>query len=49
MSIRPLCDKCKQELTEFGAILLSPPDRENKVEKYHLCKSCYNTIALDIA
>lgn len=41
MAIKPTCDKCKNELTDFGAIALSPPDDENKVVKYHLCKKCY--------
>jgi hypothetical protein len=41
MSINPACDKCKKELTEFGAILLSPPDKDNKVVKFHICKDCY--------
>jgi len=41
MAINPKCDKCKQELTEFGAILLSPPDKEGNVKKFHICKECY--------
>jgi hypothetical protein len=48
MSIKPLCDKCKKELSEFGGILLSPPDNENKVKKYHLCAKCYNEIAINL-
>lgn len=44
MSIKPTCDKCKQELVDFGAILLSPPDPENKVKKFHICKECYAEI-----
>lgn len=35
---------CGQELEECGAILLSPPDESNKVEKYHLCRTCYEEI-----
>jgi hypothetical protein len=45
MAIKPICDKCKKELDEFGAILLSPPDSENMVRKYHLCKECYDEIS----
>lgn len=45
MGINPRCDKCKIELDEFGGILLSPPDSENKVIKFHLCKRCYEEIA----
>ncbi len=41
MAIKPICDKCKKELTDFGAILLSPPDKNSKVKKFHLCKICY--------
>jgi hypothetical protein len=42
MSISPTCDKCKNELTEFGAILFSPPDEKSNVKKWHICKSCYD-------
>ncbi|MEK6892733.1 MAG: hypothetical protein AABX07_00870 [Nanoarchaeota archaeon] len=41
MTINPKCDKCKKELNEFGAILLSPPDKDNNIKKLHLCKECY--------
>jgi hypothetical protein len=44
MSIKPICDKCKQELVDFGGILLSPPDKQNKVDKMHLCVACYQGI-----
>ena len=49
MSIKPNCDKCKQELTEFGGILLSPPDKQEMARKWHLCVDCYNDIAKDLA
>jgi hypothetical protein len=42
--IKPTCDKCKKELEEFGGILLSPPDNDRKVTKYHLCKNCCREI-----
>ena len=48
MAIRPLCDACQNELEEFGGILLSPPDRTNKVRKFHLCKNCYNDILVQM-
>ena len=35
---------CGQELKEFGAILLGPPDESNKVEKFHFCRECYKEI-----
>lgn len=41
MSIRPKCDKCEEELKEFGGILLSPPDLQGMVKKSHLCVGCY--------
>lgn len=44
MAIQPKCDKCNEELVEFGAILLSPPDNNNMVLKYHLCVQCFNSI-----
>jgi hypothetical protein len=44
MAIKPICDKCKKELQEFGAILFSPPDKESNVKKFHVCKECYQEI-----
>ena len=44
MAITPFCDFCKQELEEFGGILLSPPNEEGMVKKDHLCKSCYENM-----
>lgn len=43
MAIKPKCDKCGDELVDFGAILFSPPDEESTVKKFHICKSCYET------
>lgn len=39
--IKPVCDKCKNELTEYGGLLFSPPDEKGMVRKWHLCKRCY--------
>jgi len=44
MAIKPKCDMCKKELSDFGGILLSPPDKKEKVRKFHLCKQCYKEI-----
>ena len=44
MAIKPKCDKCGKEFKEFGAILLSPPNKQNTVKKFHLCKVCYGEI-----
>ncbi len=48
MSLHPICDKCKKGLTEFGGILLSPPDNKNTVKKFHLCTECYSKIEKEI-
>ena len=48
MAIAPTCDKCKQELVEFGAILLSPPNQDNEVRKFHICKACYAQYESDL-
>jgi hypothetical protein len=48
MAIQPTCDKCGNELTEFGGILLSPPSEQNQVTKYHLCIDCYQQLATRI-
>ncbi len=48
MAIEPNCDRCNDKLNEFGGILLSPPDKENKVIKFHLCIKCYDFIARHI-
>ena len=42
MAINPTCDKCKNDLNESGAVLLSPPDDESHVDKMHLCVNCYD-------
>lgn len=47
MAIKPVCDRCGKELTEFGAILLSPPNTENTVKKLHLCIDCYEIVISD--
>lgn len=44
MPIQPKCDKCNNELQEFGAILLSPPREDGTVKKFHLCRDCYDLI-----
>jgi hypothetical protein len=47
MSIKPICDKCGAELTDFGGILLSPPNQKGEVKKLHLCVGCYQTVITD--
>lgn len=48
MAISPKCDKCGEELAEFGAILLSPPDEKSTVKKFHICKTCYQEYEADL-
>jgi hypothetical protein len=31
-------------LVDFGGIILSPPDEDEKVKKDHLCKQCYDDL-----
>lgn len=42
--IKPKCDKCSEELNDYGAVLISPPTKESMVYKFHLCKSCYEKL-----
>jgi len=44
MAIKPVCDKCGNELIEFGGLLFSPPDDFGNTRKWHLCKKCYEEI-----
>ena len=45
--IKPICDICKKELKEFGAILLSPPNND-LVRKYHICIDCFNKMEKEL-
>ena len=46
--ISPICYICKKELEDFGAILWSPPDKNNKHDKYHICVGCWSRKTLVI-
>jgi hypothetical protein len=46
--IRPICDKCKEELDDFGGILLSPPNEKSEVKKFHICKKCYEKMEKEL-
>lgn len=35
---------CNDELTELGALLFSPPNEFNQVDKFHICTKCYNNM-----
>ncbi len=38
------CAHCSQLLTEPGALLFSPPDKNGKTEKHHFCIACFQKI-----
>jgi hypothetical protein len=48
--IDPKCDvvDCGEPLNEFGAIVLSPPDPQGMVRKFHVCVSCYEKMELNL-
>lgn len=48
MALTPTCDICGKELTDFGAIVLSPPDEDGTVDKFHVCQPCYSGQILDL-
>ena len=35
------CNKCLRTLLLPGALIFGPPDENDQVLKYHLCRSCY--------
>ena len=37
--IKPYCNMCGNELEDFGAILLSPPDKEDRIKNIIFAKS----------
>jgi len=47
------CVRCGTELEQLGGILFSPPSKneyeyEETVNKYHLCKRCFEVILFQI-
>lgn len=48
MAIIPNCDRCGEELSKFGGILLSPPNEKGLVKKFHLCDKCYLLIESEV-
>lgn len=44
MSIKSICCICGSELNKFGALLFSPPNKKDLVEKHHICVKCYSKI-----
>ena len=39
--IKVKCRRCKKELNEQGALIISPPETEYRVYKLHICLDCY--------
>ena len=39
--IKIKCDICNSKLDVLGAVLISPPSRNNMVRKFHICSTCY--------
>lgn len=39
-TITTKCHKCKRKLNSPGAIVLYPPNKDNEIIKYHICKDC---------
>lgn len=45
MGIKPICDKCGDELIEPGALMFGPPQSDNgMVSKWHLCRPCWRMV-----
>jgi hypothetical protein len=44
--IAPKCDKCGNELKDFGGLVFTPPLHagSNTVYKFHICGDCYMLI-----
>ena len=38
------CDKCNKLMKKKGAILWSPPDKDEMCKKTHLCRGCYKIV-----
>lgn len=44
MSLHIPCDRCGKEIEVLGGLLWSPPDKNNKHDKTHLCIDCYEVV-----
>jgi hypothetical protein len=40
------CDRCAKKLKRPGGLVLSPPDKNNLVEKLHLCIRCFQDLMI---
>lgn len=47
--IKPICDKCKREMQDFGGLLFSPPKTlisgSQNVTKQHVCVDCFSSLS----
>ena len=41
------CHHCGFVLKKPGALIFSPPNKDNLCEKFHFCAECYSSIADD--
>lgn len=37
------CSHCSEELENAGALLFSPPRNDGSVEKFHICRNCWDS------
>jgi len=44
MALQIICNMCKKNMGDGGAVLVSPPNEDNVSIKFHLCSGCYMTI-----
>ncbi len=40
------CVRCGNLLSRQGGLMFSPPDREQRVKKIHLCRQCWEIVEL---
>lgn len=38
------CEVCPRTLKRSGGLVFSPPDKEGKTEKHHICIRCYGIL-----
>jgi hypothetical protein len=48
MSLVIHCDRCGNELNQFGGLLFSPPGSDGRPEKRHLCVDCYAVVFAEL-
>lgn len=43
MPIYVKCDRCMKDMNEPSALAFSPPSADGKVEKFHICRVCWES------